>query len=300
MRLTDRLGDSSLAIFLFHGVVERSDTMVRNYTRKHLEAGVFRSLIAELKGAGTPLSMDQVIGHHRQGDPYPRRAFAITFDDGFENNVSVAAPILEELSVPATFYVSTRFIDANLMSWIDRIEYGLELAGRGRLGLGWTSRSFDLADPAAKIAALEEIRATVKRDPAIEVDDLVDDVLHQCAVPAVSSDDGPLDLKMSWSQVRELAACELFNVGGHSHRHPILSFLDTDALEDEVTTSLELLARHGVGPRHYSYPEGQPHCYSDEVIRVLKEHGVECCPTAVDGVNQVGDDLFHLRRIAVD
>ncbi|MFH1452519.1 MAG: hypothetical protein ABIH00_00885 [Armatimonadota bacterium] len=50
---------------------------------------------------------------------------------------------------------------------------------------------------------------------------------------------------------------------------------------------------------HYSYPEGLDYCYSDEVINMLKEYGIKCSPTAIDGVNKVGDDLFHLKRVAV-
>ena len=36
----------------------------------------------------------------------PKRSFVITFDDGFENNYSVAAPMLDDLNIPATFYFS--------------------------------------------------------------------------------------------------------------------------------------------------------------------------------------------------
>ena len=57
----------------------------------------------------------------------PRNAYAITFDDGFENNYSLAAPILDDFNLPATFYFSTDFIENNSMSWIDKIEYCVEL-----------------------------------------------------------------------------------------------------------------------------------------------------------------------------
>ena len=58
--------------------------------------------------------------------PLPDFSFSITFDDGFENNYSIARPILEKLSIPATFYVSTNLIDKNLMTWIDQIEYCID------------------------------------------------------------------------------------------------------------------------------------------------------------------------------
>ena len=97
-----------------------------------------------------------------------------------------------------------------------------------------------------------------------------------------------------------MAGDALFTVGGHSHTHAILSFLDDDALDAEIDTSLRLLAeRARIKARHYSYPEGLRHCYSDRVIRHLKKRAIRCCPTAEDGVNDHRTDLFRLKRITV-
>ena len=41
--------------------------------------------------------------------PFPPNSFAITFDDGFENNLSVAAPLLSDLKIPLTIYITTNF-----------------------------------------------------------------------------------------------------------------------------------------------------------------------------------------------
>jgi peptidoglycan/xylan/chitin deacetylase (PgdA/CDA1 family) len=109
-----------------------------------------------------------------------------------------------------------------------------------------------------------------------------------------------LDRKLTWAEVRELAGGDGFTVGGHSHTHRILSHLDRATLEYEVDTSLSMLADAlGEPVRHYSYPEGLAHCYSDEVIDVLRERGIVCSPTAEPGINHVGADLFRLRRISV-
>ena len=50
----------------------------------------------------------------------------ISFDDGFENNYSIAAPILDYFKLNATFYFSTDFVQNNSKSWIDKIEYCFE------------------------------------------------------------------------------------------------------------------------------------------------------------------------------
>jgi peptidoglycan/xylan/chitin deacetylase (PgdA/CDA1 family) len=43
----------------------------------------------------------------------------ITFDDGYLDNSEVAAPILRSLGLPATFFVTTRFLGTNIVPWWD-------------------------------------------------------------------------------------------------------------------------------------------------------------------------------------
>jgi peptidoglycan/xylan/chitin deacetylase (PgdA/CDA1 family) len=45
---------------------------------------------------------------------------AITFDDGYLDNYDIAAPILKRLNLPATFFVTTRFIGSEIVPWWDQ------------------------------------------------------------------------------------------------------------------------------------------------------------------------------------
>lgn len=295
-----RLGPDGLCIFLFHGVVERRAHTIRNYNRKHLEAAEFRAILEAALGRGPCLSMDQVVEHHLSRTPFPLRSFAITFDDGFENNWSVARPILEELGLPAMVYVTTGFAEDNRMAWIDRIEWAVEQRPRGRLTLPWREAPAAYDGVAESIALLDEIRQRVKRDPRLDPDAVASDLQRQCGLPETWSGDDPLDRKLTWAQVRDMAAHPLFSVGGHSHRHSVLALLPPARLEEEVGMSIRLLReRAGVVSRHYAYPEGLPYAYSAEVIGVLRGHGIVCCPTAEDGLNTPDTDLFHLKRLLV-
>jgi len=298
MNETPFLSEDGLTILLFHGVIEEQRHRVRNYIGKHLEKSQFVAMVEWLKAHGTALSMDQVVERHRAREAFPARSFAITFDDGFENNHSIAAPILAALRLPATFYVTTDFVDRNAMSWIDRIEYAIEHARCPMLRLPWSKKTLGLVTTPEKIVALETIRARVKSTSGIDVEALVAGVAEQCGAEAVFTSNDPLDRKMTWAQVRELAANPLFTVGGHSHAHATLSFLSPSELENELDRSLALLReRAGLMVTHYAYPEGQAHCYSPEVIAALKARGIVCCPTAMAGVNTIDTDLFELRRI---
>ena len=300
MNLSQKLSDDGMVIFLFHGVIEKDTYRVRNCTKKHLEKEYFYQLIKEIKHTGYPLSMDDVVFYRNSGEPFPPKAFAVTFDDGFANNYTVAAPILEGLKVPATFYVTTDFIDRNRMSWIDRIEYCFETADKGRLNFTWTEKAFFFHSTTDKIHILDYLRNKVKHDSSINLDELVSNIFSQCNMPLIEQSDDPLDMKMNWAQVKDIHEDSLFTVGGHTHRHSILSFLDRTELEREIQISMNLLKQKaGIHTHHYSYPEGMREHYSNEVIKMLKKYGVVCCPTAEYGVNKIIDDLFRLKRVMV-
>lgn len=291
------LSDDGLTILLFHGVIEQQTHPVRNYLGKHLEACHFEAMLRKLMEYGKPMSMDQVMACRESGEPFPPRSFAVTFDDGFENNHRIAVPILKQLGIPATFFVTTEFIIYNRMSWIDRIEHAIENSTRDDLKLPWLKTPVRIASTAGKIAALEIIRGKVKNDRKIDVEALIASVFEQANVDYCDSSDGPLDLKMSWNQVRELAQDPLFSVGGHGHTHAILSFLDDDQLVSELECSLGAFREHHVTICDFAYPEGQSHCYSNAVCDALKQRGIRSALTAIPGVNTSVTNPFELHRV---
>lgn len=296
---TGKLRDDGVAIFLFHGVIRSNVHSVRNYTHKHVTADRFCEVLGALCAAGTPVSMSDLVAASDARRPLPPRAFILTFDDGFENNYSIAAPMLERWRVPATFYVTTGFVAGNTSSWTDMIEHAFESRDDVSAAWGDTGERVSCRTPSEKQQALNGIRAFVKARRDIDPYEFAQSVRRQLRVTDAPADE-QLDRKMSWSQVRELSESALFTVGGHGHTHRILEFLEQPEMEREIAQSLELLRSHVAGPIvHYSYPEGMSDCYSPRVVSLLQRHGIRCAPTAEPGVNRVGDDLFQLKRLLV-
>jgi peptidoglycan/xylan/chitin deacetylase (PgdA/CDA1 family) len=71
-----------------------------------------RQLIGLRKRGYTFWPLRKVLDHHARGAGVPPRTVVVTFDDGFETVATRAWPVLRELDVPATVFVSTAYLDS--------------------------------------------------------------------------------------------------------------------------------------------------------------------------------------------
>jgi peptidoglycan/xylan/chitin deacetylase (PgdA/CDA1 family) len=282
-------------------VVRKSDYRIRNYTRKHIELDYFDAVLKDLTARGTGVSLDHYLDFLCGERDMPSRPFAVTFDDGFENNFTEAVPILKKYGISANFYVTSSFIEENRMSWIDQIELCLECFCPSRLIMPWCEEPYELGNVELEKKFLDDVRKYVKGNKNLVPGKIVLEIYMQCGEEVITSSDDPLDRKMTWAQVSELASDPLFTVGGHTHTHAILSHLDSAAMKVEIDAPIEMLKSNTdiSEVRHFSYPEGFEGSFTEGTIELLKSRGVICSPTAMEGVNELDASPFHLRRISV-
>lgn len=294
------LSKDTFVIFLLHGVVENHNEHFRNYNRKHIEAEYFYDFLNHLiQSGGHPVSMEDILAAKNNHTSLPKLSFAVTFDDGFENNLSVATPILEQLSVPATIYITTKFVDENYMSWIDRIEWAVDTTEVREFVLPWSGK-VSIQTPIEKIQVLEEIRDKVKSSLNINPHNLADQIQKTLNVATTFSLDDQLNKKLSWEQVHLLDLHGLITIGAHTYSHQILSHLDKQSLHYEITKSINTIQKYTQKKvHHFSYPEGLLHHFTPRCVAALKSAGILICPTAIPGVNDNLTDLFYLNRIQV-
>ncbi len=72
----------------------------------------FRRQLSGLQELGYqfwPLS--RVLEHRGHGKVIPERTTVLTFDDGYENNLTHALPVMKELNVPGTIFLSTAYLN---------------------------------------------------------------------------------------------------------------------------------------------------------------------------------------------
>lgn len=95
-RLTQK---ACVPILLFHHITDDvTNTM-------GVSPAQFEAVITALDEAGfTTIDFDQLIAFVENGDPLPEKPLIITFDDGYESNVLLAAPVLRKHGMRATVF----------------------------------------------------------------------------------------------------------------------------------------------------------------------------------------------------
>lgn len=86
-------------VIMYHGVSEKSSP----YNKRHTIKKDFIKHLLFLKKHCNIISLNQFFNKEFKKD---KINVALTFDDGYWNNFSIAKPILEEMKVPATFFIT--------------------------------------------------------------------------------------------------------------------------------------------------------------------------------------------------
>ena len=293
--------NNSLSIFLFHGIISKSENKksVTNYNRKHINIKDFKSFLKNVLKYGENLSMNKIFEDIKAKKKIKTRSFAITFDDGFENNISVAAPILFDLGVAFTIYLTTKFVDKNEMSWIDKIDYAVDTTKKKSIVIFELNKKFKIITKKDKIFLLEKLRKFLKKEKKIDPYSFANKLCNQLGVKKFPIN-SQIYKKMNWNQIRKISRNKLCIIGGHTHTHRILSYLNNKDLSFEIKKSVKLIKKNvSIKPLHYSYPEGFKRSFSTKVINMLKRNDIKCCPTAIEGINMGKLNPFLLKRISI-
>jgi peptidoglycan/xylan/chitin deacetylase (PgdA/CDA1 family) len=282
-----------IIILLYHGVTTSTHHGIENYSQKHISAQDFAHQMHELAENYTVLSLKEIL-RRKQNHTLPEKSVVVTFDDGFENNYSVAFPILRQFLIPATFYLSTGFIGKSDTFWVDKLEYLINETPLSQLNLDSLGKQYSLQSITEKQEALKDIKFQLKTMSG-SVENTITE-LEQ--VVQVSPQYDYHDYRMlTWDQVREMDKSDLCEFGGHTVDHVILSHLSHSEKEYQIAqckTTLE--AELGKSMDMFSYPEGLANHYDEEAIEILKSLEITSSPSAIFGVNTDTTSDYHLYR----
>ncbi len=276
-----------LSILIYHRVLEAPDPLVPGT----IEASAFRWQMRLLARHWRVLPLGEAL-RRLDEDSLPPRAAAVTFDDGYEDNVRVALPILRDNGVPACFFIAAGFLDGAMM-WNDVVIESLRRASAPRIDL----ESIGLGRPA--VDTLEQRRETLRRivdalkyRPVAEREAAVEAVRRACR-----ADLGGLRLMMDADEVRRLHDAGM-EIGAHTVTHPILSRLSPEEARMEIAGGRERLRAIVDAPVDlFAYPNGKPgRDYGPEHVRLVRDLGFRAALSTRWGAARRDQDRFQLPR----
>ena len=274
------------AVLAFHRVNDEDDPFMPS-----LPTSVFAARMEHIARHYTVLTVENLVERLREGR-VPRKALALTFDDGYRDNLTHAAPILARYGLPATIFLTTGCIGTREMLWFDRLAEAfktttrthLQLAGQAALGLGST---------AERLRALQVALSYLKGRPDAERRQTLDELLRELQGGGL---DGPKRLMLSWDEVGVLRGLG-FSVGAHTVSHPILSRVSPEDAWQEIDGSKRAIERAlGSRARAFAYPNGGAEDVTELSVRLVKDAGFTCAVTTRRGLNTATTPVLELRR----
>ena len=236
-------------------------------------------------------SLEEVVSWLAAGAVGPPRV-ALTIDDGHPDTLEVALPELERRGLPATLFLSTGPPETGVPLWIDRTRWIVKHARARVLEAPSTSLpGGPLEGTVARLELLARLLRHLKTLSPLDVDRAV------AALERALEPEGPPLPVLGWDGVRRMAAGPIA-LGGHTHRHYMLSRLDDRTLENEIVTAHRLIEeRTGHRVRSFAYPNGEAADYDARAVAVLRRLGLRCAVTCRSGLARPGQDPFELPRL---
>jgi peptidoglycan/xylan/chitin deacetylase (PgdA/CDA1 family) len=282
----------------------------------------FAEQLAVLKNFGKVVRLDELahsLGQRKALEP----TIAVTFDDGYADNLYTAYPLLEQYQLPATFFLTTEFINSEQECWWDALEAllleSMELPSTLHLEAGKTRFTWkNTSEPSCyfenslkqerhwkawqKVSNSRQLLYLalwkfLQPLPTELREQAFDQLYSQASINLMTC---PLHRMLSSREVITLGQSELVEIGAHSVTHPVLSALSTESQHYEITASktfLEELLNRPINS--FAYPFGRRGDYTRRTVRIVQKARFDKACTNFSGLISRHTNPFQLPRFAV-
>jgi peptidoglycan/xylan/chitin deacetylase (PgdA/CDA1 family) len=244
-----------------------------------------------------PIQLTELVQCLKAGS-VPPKSVAVTFDDGYADNLYEAKPVLEKFAIPATVFVCTAY--AGKEFWWDELER-LVMSSRARLGalrLHVGKNQFVWHQPEVSPQAGLESRRKFRQALynfllTLDVEEQVH-VMDTISSWAGVSSNEMMARALTHDELLQLVDGGLVEIGAHTRHHPMLPRLSLERQREEIVSSKQdlenLLGRRVNG---FAYPNGRA---TDDAKRIVREAGFSFACTSLHDVVRSASDLHELTR----
>lgn len=287
-------------ILLYHRIVDDSSKYLNKGAVVHHPINDFKQEIPYFKRNFQILSMDEVVKQIKLGQGFRRPSIAITFDDGYLDNYTLAYPVLKKHGVPATIYLTTSLVGTMDTIWTEKI--GLAFLKTKKDYLNFSTilgdETVSVKTKEEKGLANSEVPEALKLRPDDERRELIRQLFEKLGVNEKCRRHFGERMMLNWDEVREMRN-DGITIGSHSHTHPILSRMPIQKAKEEILNSKKVAEKNAdVEVKHFSFPNGREEDFSEELRDYCREIGFESTCSVIYGTNNASErNVFALKRI---
>ncbi|MDH3467238.1 MAG: polysaccharide deacetylase family protein [Gammaproteobacteria bacterium] len=251
-----------LAVFCYHQVLISPD----EFRAGEPTSVEFSQDVEFIDDVFTVLPFGEAVTRLRSNN-LPKRAACISFDDGYQNNHSLAAPILEKAGVPATFFIAGGAVDEGVM-WNDLVIEAIASSG----GAPKIDDDYDFLQLPNSATEKSEIVAALLRQ--LKYRPMTDRWEIACRLYRDNVGSDLPRLMMTREMVNDLSA-RGFEIGGHTINHPILKELSEEEARNEIIGCRDWVQSvTGSMPTSFAYPNGRTGVdFDDRHLQMVADAG---------------------------
>jgi peptidoglycan/xylan/chitin deacetylase (PgdA/CDA1 family) len=303
-------------ILLYHRVAR----LDRDPFEQAIAPDLFEEQMATLARGFSPMTLVDMAAASME-KRLPRRAVAVTFDDGYADNLHAALPPLERYQVPATIFVTSAAVGRRREFWWDEMERVLLSPGRlpGQLEIEVAGRmhAFDLGsaasydrnvarahsdwsmisnqEPTSRHRIYAELFNLLLRLPPDEVTAVLDTLVSWAEADPTGRDS---HRSLTREEMIALGSSPVIEIGAHTVTHQVLASGSARTQRDEIEGSRDELHRLlGWVPTSFAYPYGFASSYDEQTISLVRGAGFERACTTAGGPLGNGCDPYALPRV---
>jgi peptidoglycan/xylan/chitin deacetylase (PgdA/CDA1 family) len=282
LRMAHKLAAPAAVILSYHSIQDRPEQYANTIGCDCIHAtSIFEWQMELIARRFSAVSMDDIWRFLKGEKNLPPRAVAITFDDGFKDNVRVAAPILNRFGIPGTFYVLIGSVDQSKAPWYCLLRHAFFTSRNSKWTDPFSGTIHDLTDSEAREGAFVNAVGVCAKSGAPAREELVQDVVRSLEREPFPNES---DLMMNWDDARSLAKSGHV-VGSHTMTHPNVAHISVEDARNELNESkLKLEEELGERVKHFSYPHPalNPQ-WNETTLKITEELGYATAVTTTSG-----------------
>jgi peptidoglycan/xylan/chitin deacetylase (PgdA/CDA1 family) len=261
----------------------------------------FQRQLLHLKKWYDVITLDQLIQNIKERNGFSKPTVVITIDDGFQDNYDVAFPILRQLNLPATIFLTSGLVGTQSSPWIDEIALAIRdcKATSFYFPLLFGDEVITLSGYEAKAQAFHRIfQEMLYLDHKKKLEILKELLLNLRGNSDLSKVRDRIMLE--WKEIKEMSR-NMISFQAHTLSHPTLSKMPLEKAVFEIRESKRIIEKQlGTRVKHFAVPNGKDKDFIEELRDYCRNGGFESIATTNFGCVKEGTDPYNLPRICPD